>query len=514
MLIHQMLQNTVQKFPDKPAVWFDGKWMTYGEIDRKSTNLAFFFIESGVKRGDRIALLYENSFEYIITYYAILKADAVVVALKTDSMRNSLHFILNHCNTIGAVVSHKFLNRVLQIINEVPTIRFLVSDEAIVGEYGAHFKCEMVLLNAIYDECAFSKSLPQKSINIDLSSIIYTSGSTGEPKGVMLSHLNIVQNTNSIVEYLQLSSHDRIMVVLPFYYVYGSSLLNTHVLTGGSIVIDNRFIYPNLVLETMKNQRVTGFAGVPSTFLILLNNSSLKDYSPFENLRYVTQAGGHMNVPVQELVAETFTPAKLIVMYGATELAPRLTWLSPERWSEKKGSIGVAVPNTEAFVVDEYGNRLQPGFEGEIVGRGSNVMMGYWGDPESTAQVLKDGLYYTGDIGRVDEDGFLYVVGRSKDMLKIGGNRVSAKEIEDAILEVENIEEVAVIAVEDPVLGEAAKAFLVTKANAQVDEFTIKQSLNLKMPVYKIPKYFEFCKSLPKNEFGKILKQKLIGGGG
>ena len=509
MLIHQMLQNTTQKCPDKEAVYHDGKWMTYGEIDSKSSKLAFFFIESGVMRGDRIALLYENSFDYIISYYAILKADAVVVALKTDSMEESLQYVLNHCNTIGVVASHKYFNRLFQVIGQVQTIRFLVSDETVTEEYSVQFKGEFALLRLIFDQYSVA-SLPEKAINIDLSSIIYTSGSSGEPKGVMLSHLNIVQNTTSIIQYLQLSSDDRIMVILPFYYVYGNSLLNTHVSVGGSVVIDNRFIYPNLILNTMQNLHVTGFAGVPSTFMILLNKSPLKDYTPFEHLRYVTQAGGHMGVSVQELVAETFAPAQFIVMYGATELAPRLTWLPPQRWNEKKGSIGVAIPNTEAFVVNAHGKRLLAGFEGEIVGRGSNVMMGYWRDPESTALVLKKGLYYTGDIGRMDEEGFLYIVGRSKDILKIGGNRVSTKEIEDAILQVENVAEVAVIGIEDSVLGEVAKAFVVPNVNMQVEEFRIKQTLSLKMPAYKIPKYFEFRASLPKNEYGKIMKQKLL----
>jgi acyl-CoA synthetase (AMP-forming)/AMP-acid ligase II len=303
------------------------------------------------------------------------------------------------------------------------------------------------------------------------------------------------------------------MVVLPFYYVYGKTLLNTHVLAGGSVVIDNRFTYPNVVLDTMKQQEATGFAGVPSTFMLLLNKSKLRDVTPFPALRYVTQAGGHMAVPVQEQVVEAFAPAGLVIMYGATELAPRLTWLPPEQWERKKGSIGISIPNTEAFVADDAGNRLPPGQTGEIVGRGSNVMMGYWKDPEGTAKVLRHGLYYTGDLGSMDEEGFLFVVGRSKDMLKIGGNRASAKEIEDAILEVPHVHEVAVIGVEDPVLGEAPKACVVLKKDERLADEELRRMLSKRLPPYKIPKFVEFRESLPKNRSGKILKAKLREGG-
>lgn len=508
MLIHQMLENTTQKFSDKTAVCCAGRWVTYGEIDIKSSQLATFFRETGVNRGDRIALFSENSIYYIISYFAILKADAVVVALNTELLSESLYRILNHCNASGIVVSSKFIGRISDILGQVGTIRFIVCDNGFSEENSLRFGRVTTALNSIFEHCSATKPSP-KSIDIDLSSIIYTSGSTGEPKGVMLSHLNIVQNTISIVEYLKLTSDDRMMVVLPFYYIYGNSLLNTHVCAGGSLVIDNRFAYPNLILEKMKEHHVTGFAGVPSTFMILLNKTTLKDFVPFQNLRYVTQAGGHLAISIQEQVVEAFAPAKLIVMYGATELAPRLTWLPPEMWYAKKGSIGIPIPNTDAFVADSQGNRLLPYCESEIVARGSNVMMGYWRDPESTAQVLRHGLYYTGDIGRMDEDGFLYVVGRSKEMLKIGGNRVSVGEIEDAILQVEHITEVAVIGVEDPILGEVAKAFIVKNVNAEIDALMIKQALSLKIAHYKIPKYFEFCESLPKNESGKILRQNI-----
>lgn len=508
MLIQHIIENAAQKFPDKKAIWYNGEWMVYSDIDLKSSKIANFLKESGVRRGERIALLSENSFFYIICYYAILKADAVVVALNTELVADSWTEILNHCTATGIIISSKFIEHLHTALDKVTSVRFLVTEKLIPGQLKAQFKGEMATLQSIENQC-ITKYYDTKSINIDLSSIIYTSGSTGKPKGVMLSHLNITENTASIVQYLQLSSKDRMMVVLPFYYVYGNTLFNTHFRVGGSIVIDNHFAFPNLILETMKIQRVTGFSGVPSTFMILLNKSNIKKYIPFENLRLVTQAGGNMSISVQESVVNIFAPAKLFVMYGATELSPRLTWLPPEKWHKKKGSIGISIPNTEAFIADENGTKLPAGCEGEIVGRGSNVMMGYWKDPESTSLVLHDGLYHTGDIGRIDDEGYIYIIGRSKEMLKIGGNRVSTKEIEDAILQVEHIIEVAVVGVSDSLLGEVAKAFIVKKDNAEIEEVMIRQFLRSKLAAYKIPKYFEFCDLLPKNEAGKIMKQKL-----
>jgi acyl-CoA synthetase (AMP-forming)/AMP-acid ligase II len=187
-------------------------------------------------------------------------------------------------------------------------------------------------------------------------------------------------NTRSIVEYLDLRSNDRIMVVLPFYYIYGKSLLNTHFFVGGSVVIDNRFLYPNVVLQTMIEQNVTGFSGVPSTFTILLHRSNIRSQK-FDHLRYVTQAGGAMAPAIQKEVAEVVHPAKLFIMYGATEASARLSYLDPKDLQRKWGSIGKAIPNVELFVADYKGNPLKPGEQGEIVARGANIMQGYWNHP-------------------------------------------------------------------------------------------------------------------------------------
>ena len=231
------------------------------------------------------------------------------------------------------------------------------------------------------------------------------------------------------------------MVVLPFHYIYGKSLLNTHFFVGGSVVVDNRFLYPNVVLQTLQEQEVTGFAGVPSTFTILLNRSNLKALK-FPKLRYVTQAGGAMAPAVQKEVAAVFAPARLFIMYGATEASARLSFLDPDDLPCKWGSIGKAIANVELFVADDLGRPLPAGEEGEIVARGSNLMSGYWNHPEEAEKVLRNGLYSTGDIGRMDAEGFLYIVGRTRDMIKIGGNRVSAKEIEEALHEHPDVVEV------------------------------------------------------------------------
>jgi long-chain acyl-CoA synthetase len=214
---------------------------------------------------------------------------------------------------------------------------------------------------------------------------------------------------------------------------------------------------------------------------------------------------------IQKKVAKIFHPAKLYIMYGATEASARLSYLDPNDLPRKWGSIGKAIPNVELFIADDKGNQLAPGSEGEIVARGANIMNGYWNDAKETAKVLKNGLYYTGDIGVMDEEGYLYVVGRSKDMIKVGGNRVSAKEIEEVLYAHTDISEVAVIGVDDDILGEAIKAFVVLK-NGRIRNGANKMIMNFlkeHLAPYKLPKFIEYRDSLPKNESGKIQKLKL-----
>ena len=508
MLIHDFLENSARAYPDKPAVWFEGKWKTYEEIDSISNRLGNHLVSSNVLKDDRVALLLDNSFEYIAGYFGILKAGAITVALKTETTLDTLVYTLNHSGAKAIITHEKYSDLLLPAISKIPNLKHVIikfdkSKYEDISRGNPYIENLTEILKTADD-----RNVNVRSIDIDLASIVYTSGSTGKPKGVMLTHRNVVSNTISITKYLQLNADDRILVVLPFYYIYGQSLLTTHFYVSGSVVIENRQIYPQLALETMRDTEVTGLAGVPSTFMIMLERTKVREFS-FPKLRYLTQAGGSLPVKTQKEVVKVFPRSELFIMYGATEAAPRLTYVPPDMLSKKWGSIGRAVDNVEVFVADKYGNKINCNQEGEIVARGSNIMAGYWRDPKGTAKVLRDGLYFTGDLGVMDDDGFIYVVGRKKDIIKSGGFRVSSKEVEEALLATEKISEVAVIGVVDEILGEAIKAYIVPRPGMNLCVDMLKKNLKKLLPPFKHPKYFEIIKALPKNQSGKIMKTRL-----
>ncbi|RMH60185.1 MAG: AMP-dependent synthetase [Calditrichaeota bacterium] len=500
ILLHTYLEESRKRFPDKPAL-YDGEWYSYKDIDNAANRLARYFVDKGLRRGDRVAVLLHNGFEYVSAYYAVLKAGGVMVGLNTETTPETVAYVLENS---GA----RFL------LTDKPFRRYLKNIAETI-----HALDGLVLLRpmSLFPEADLFEHVQQnypatppdvRIISIDLAAIVYTSGSTGKPKGVMLTHLNIVTNTQSIIAYLHLTGDDRMLVVLPFYYIYGLSLLNTHFAVGGSLVIENRFAFPSVVVESMNAHQVTGFAGVPSTFAILMSKTHFKD-TEFPALRYVTQAGGAMAPSLQKEVARAVHPARLFIMYGATEASARLSYLDPRFLEEKLGSIGKAIPNVDLYVADEEGRQKPTGETGEIVARGANIMQGYWKDPEETAKVLRHGLYFTGDLGRMDEEGFVYVVGRSKDMIKQGANRISAKEIEEKILEHDLVLEVAVIGVPDEILGEAIDACVTLKEHRENWEEELREFVKTVLPHFKQPRHYTLFESLPKNSSGKIMKTKI-----
>jgi long-chain acyl-CoA synthetase len=343
----------------------------------------------------------------------------------------------------------------------------------------------------------------------DEALVLFTSGSTGEPRGVLQSYRNVAANTRSIVSYLGLGPADRAMAILPLFYCYGLSVLQTHLYVGGSVFLEPRSIYPRVVLDGIASEGCTGFAGVPLSFELLRRQVNVAA-TALPTLRYLTQAGGAMAAETIAWARGSFHPARLFVMYGQTEATARLAYLPPERAEEKAGSIGLAIPGVELRVLGPDGAELAPGEVGELVARGDNVTPGYLGAPEETAATFRQDGLHTGDLAYRDADGFFFIVGRAKEMLKIGGHRVSPVQIEKVLLEHPAVLEAAVAGVPDAVQGEAPAAFLVCREGHPTTDRELRAFCRQRLPAHCVPTTIRFVAALPRRRSGKVLKQDLV----
>lgn len=437
---------------------------------------------------NKIILLSQNSLFFITAYLGIIKSGNICVPLNPSIEQDNLDYIVGLTDCKLGFIS-KTVRSALNISN---TPRISESD-----------------LNDILRTPEIDDDISANGFDENrLAEIIFTSGSTGVPKGVMLSHLNLRSNTSSIIEYLQLSQRDIVEVVLPFFYCYGLSLLHTHLKVGGAVVLNNNFVLLGSVIDNLKKYKCTGFAGVPSHYQILLKKSQTFTKTEFPDLRYVTQAGGKLhNVFIEEFI-EIFPEIKFYVMYGQTEATARLSFLPPEFLKSKMGSIGKGIPGVTLKVLNEQNKLVEVGEVGELVVKGDNVMSGYFKDPDGTNEVLKDGWLYTGDMATIDQDGFIYLTARKKEILKVGGKRVSPKEIEAVILSVSEVLDCTIEGVDDDLLGEAIKATVVlTGAYDKLQmEDKILKCCREKLALYKIPQLLEFTEKLNVNSTGKKIK--------
>jgi long-chain acyl-CoA synthetase len=362
-------------------------------------------------------------------------------------------------------------------------------------------------VSSLYEELSHQPDR-NPTLKIDPTScaaIIYTSGSAGKPKGAMLSHANIVANTRAIVEYLKLTPTDVQMVVLPFFYVMGKSLLNTHFAVGGSVVINNKFAYTASVLKQMAEEGVTGFSGVPSTYAHLLFKSPLAQYrDKLPSLRYCSQAGGHMPRHIKlELLKILPRHTQLVIMFGATEASARLTYVPPERLRSKIDSIGKPISGVTINVLSSEGKALKPGQVGELVARGENIMLGYYKDDEATKKVLDQHGYHTGDLGYCDDEGFLVLTGRKDNQVKVGGHRINPQEIEDVVVESGLAIESIIFTAPDSFMKDRLIGLAVPIREAADTARNILAYCHQKLAKYKIPESLLLVDAIPKNSNGK-----------
>lgn len=515
MLVHEFLEGSASRFPDKVALICEGQRLTFLEMEGLANRLSNALIEAGFQRQDRGAIFLEPSPEAVVSIFGILKAGGVFLVINPQVKAKKIEYILNDCQVKILITDAKHMMEIREILPGCPSLQSIL-----LADYESLE--EKAIENLTIPLNSYSRALKdypaapptKRCIDLDLASLIYTSGSTGVPKGVMLTHLNIVSAANSIIEYLENTPDDIIINVLPLSFDYGLYQVLMAFKFGGTVVLESSFLYLYRIIDLIVKEKVTGFPIIPTIAALLFKLKYLEEYD-FSKLRYITNTAQALPSKYMDQLQKIFPHTKIYSMYGLTE-CKRVSYLPPEEIKKRPTSVGKAMPNTEVYIVDENGNKItRPGEIGELVVRGANVMAGYWNLPEETERVLSPGpipgerVLYTGDLFKMDEEGFLYFVSRKDDMLKVAGERVSPKEIENVLYEIDDVLEAAVVGVEDEILGKAIKAFVVLKKGSSLKESDIIRFCSKRLENYMVPKYIEIREELPKSFHGKTAKKEL-----
>jgi acyl-CoA synthetase (AMP-forming)/AMP-acid ligase II len=459
--------------------------ITFKDLYANCLSLASW-IKNEVGQEKHIFLISANNIFFIKSYLAIIKSG-------------------NICIPLDPYIEKENFNYIAELTQ--PSLIFLTED--IKKKLPESYHNYLLPLDIQRYEKNKIVDFPSNFDTEKCAEIIFTSGSTGKPKGVMISHKNLIANTGSIVEYLNIKESDRMLVVLPFYYCYGLSLFHTHLRAGGSIVFNNSFIFLGGILRDLLEHKCTGFAGVPSHFQILLRKSDSFKKTRFPDLKYVTQAGGKLAPIFIDEFREAHPEIRFIVMYGQTEATARLSWLPPEIYERRKGSMGKGIPGVELKVVNEAGEKIKPGEIGEVIARGDNIMIGYFADEVETKNAIRKGWLYTGDLGTVDEDDYIYLTARSKEIIKVRGKRISPKEIEAVILSIPEVIDCTIEGVDDEIQGEMLKATIVVRKDhiSLFNSESMIRHCSLHLALFKIPQVYEFKDDLTISPTGKKIKK-------
>ena len=510
-LVHHILRASAERYPGKEALVHGEQRLTYADVSARVSGLAAGLRAAGLKRGERVGIYLDAGIPQVLSIFGISQAGGVFVPANGVLFPEQVAHIGCDCAISALITSASKLESLREILPAIPSLRFLV----VVGKHenGVGSSLETYSFETM-TAAAPAVSWQDWGIEKDLAAILYTSGSTGKPKGVMLSHANVMAGATIVSTYLSINSSDRILAVLPFSFDAGLNQLTTAFQQGATLVLIN-FVLAKQIVTMLTTERITGLAGVPTVWSLLAQPNSSLQKNPPPNLRYITNTGGAMPQSVLKTLRTALPQTQIFLMYGLTE-AFRSTYLPPAELDRRPTSMGKAIPDTEILVINEHGQLCQPGEVGELVHRGPTVSMGYWGNPEATNRVLKpnpllpseigdtERVCYSGDLVKMDEDGFLYYVGRRDTMIKSSGFRISPTEVEEVVFQSGKARHAAAIGIPDEMLGQAVKVFVVSRDGESVDKDELLAYCAEKMPRYMVPKSIEIVDDLPKTSSGKV----------
>ncbi len=516
-LLHSLLTNQAQKRPDKIALESKKDKLSYKELDAYTSAFAGGYNKMQLPKGSRVGVFLPKQIETVTAFFGTLKAGGCIVPINPVLKAAQIQHILCDCDISILVTSQA---RLKQLTNHLPACKAL--QKIVVIDLNSENESDDTLTTEVVSWYAFTQvNTSYETDNIiesDLAAIFYTSGSTGKPKGVVLTHHNMYVGAESVAKYLKNSENDRILAVLPFSFDYGFSQLTTAMLRGATVILLD-YLLPKDVVKTLEKTQATGLAGVPPLWMQITKLAWPETIK--SHLRYITNSGGAMPQTTLALLQDKLPNTDIYLMYGLTE-AFRSTYLPPEQVNIRPTSMGKAIPNAEIFVINSNNEECEPGEEGELVHRGPLVAQGYWNDPEKTAQrykplppSLSDGrtvtelAVWSGDAVIKDEEGYLYFVSRTDEMIKTSGYRVSPTEIEESLLQLNSISEAVALGIPHPELGQA---IVVTVTSPDKDDNLVKDILaNLKkqLPPYMLPQKIFVHDTLPRNANGKFDRKKL-----
>jgi acyl-CoA ligase (AMP-forming) (exosortase A-associated) len=513
-LIHELITHSAQTHPQSSALQEGKTTLDYTALQKAFSQTASFYLSHGLERFERVAVWLDKRIDTVVALFGATAAGGVFVPVNPLLKPEQVGHILTDCNVRILVTSPERLELLRTTLAHCRDLRAVVltSDKEVAPLEG------ITILRWTQREEA-APANPHRVIDQDMAAILYTSGSTGKPKGVVLSHRNMVSGAESVSQYLENTAADRILSVLPLSFDYGLSQLTTAFQVGACAVLMN-YLLPRDVIRAVEREKITGLAAVPPLWVQLAQLDWPESIN--EHLRYITNSGGHMPKPTLDALRARSPKTKPYLMYGLTE-AFRSTYLPPEEIDRRPDSMGKAIPNAEILVVREDGTPCAAGEPGELVHRGVHVALGYWNDPEKTAERYKpapgqlDGLVipelavWSGDTVRKDEEGFLYFIGRRDEMIKTSGYRVSPSEVEEVVYATGKIKEVAATGVAHPMLGQAVVLVVYADdATTTVDALLLE--CKQKLPAFMVPVHIDLrSEPLPRNPNGKIDRKRLAG---